>query len=121
MEGDLCGIGDVAEKCVIEISAGGGKDGRRQKSAEPPALPVDVRIVGTREVDAFENAAPARRGIETVEDPHLSVTSDDNRFARRKFHNFRRRAVEGRLYGGPFACRDENLVVEIKVAGPYRM
>ena len=81
------------------------------------ALPVNVRIIRAREIDAFKDA-PTGFGLgQTVRDLQLTVLRHHNCLTGREFHYFSCRAVECSLYGRAFTGYHKHLIIEIIITG----
>ena len=114
----LRGVRDVGEKRVFKIFPGFAQHGGHEFAPECAPFTMNVGIVRAREVDAFKDAPPQRFRVEAGTEFDVAVSTDDKHFSRRKFRDFRSRAVERRLDRGTLGTHNRDFIVEIEVTGP---
>ena len=81
VEADLRGVGDVADEGVLQVAIQRADELGHEGVAQVLALGVDLGIVGTRKVDALEDARAPRLGVQAIDQLHLAIGVDDHRLA----------------------------------------
>ena len=94
---------------------------RHEVAAEIAPFPMNIRIIRSREIDAFKDAPTGFGFGQAIADLQLAVFLHHNSLSGGQFHHLPRRAVEGCLYGRSFTGYHKHLIIEIIIPGADAM
>ena len=114
---DFGGIGDEGEDRVLEIPTDGTQDGRGELLAEGLALPVNISVTASGEVDALEATSLVLLRGNDLLGAHLGGAVHQERLTGKELGDLLCRDVHHRLDDGTLRGKDDDFVIDIIEGG----